>query len=632
MAPSPSSVAKVSAAPDRGKGSVSVASSTPVPSMSQRYWSDLTLSITVDGPQGERTVVVEKPYARLACHPAADVHLPDANPDDHGLYLHACGDGIFFMTFLRGKDRRPVRRGWLPPLAKLLFGPYKISAQRVGSPPSGPEVPAAALDGRDSASLPSPVLGISFTGAEVARRRLIRALTLVGQLAPSHLRIRSDDLSMNHLVLYWEGETLWAVDLLSRVGMQCDGKPVECVALGQGRSLAIGEVALTYVERSASSPLDETAPHSEEPASRADDSRTVASTAAATPADARNAGGPNPAAVAPTADAPTADTPPADAPIASSPHPLELVREEILAEKKALAELRSAMEAAQQDFQQRMAADTAAFERLREECDRRQREIEDRRRQRDAEWTQREARLAESERDLAERTAQLATLQQALAEQQAQAQQQAQAKQKALAEQQALAKQKALAEQQAQADQQAKRQSQYEAQRAADARRIRQLTDENEQLQRQIEALRAPRAAPQEPSAEASSNASPDGGALPAAVAATASPEAVVASRRGDVAAEASRSRPAPSDVPLYKGVLQCRFDGDPPPLDEPSPWADRLADAWTRVWTHARNSMTRLFAGRGNAKPAKRDAKPVPREAPPTLTTRTPRRRKPPK
>jgi hypothetical protein len=198
-----------------------------IPSMSQRYWLDQQLSITVDGPEGERTVLVEKPYARLANHPGADVHLPDMKPHDQGLYLHACGDGVFFMSFLQGKDRKPAPRGWLPPQAKLVFGPYKISAQRVGASPSGLEVPASALDARDSAPLPSPVLSVGFAGTEVARRRLTRALTLVGQFPPSHLRIRSDDLSVNHLVLYWDGETLWAVDLLSRIGMQCDGTKVE---------------------------------------------------------------------------------------------------------------------------------------------------------------------------------------------------------------------------------------------------------------------------------------------------------------------------------------------------------------------------------------------------------------------
>ena len=218
-------------------------------------------------------------------------------------------------------------------------------------------------------------------------------------------------------------------------------------------------------------------------------------------------------------------------------------------------------------------------------------QIEDRRRQRDAEWTQRESRLAEAERDVAGRTAQLAAVQQEIER-----------------------SRQALADQQTLADQQAKLQSQYDAQRAADARRIQRLAEENEQLQRQVQALRG--------------NSPPRRNRPPIrlpkplprhrASGRRRRNRAVGRSRRGiarDRSARLPPPRPAPSDAPLYKGVLQCRFEGEPPPIDEPSPWADRLAGAWT----HARDAVTRYFAARAAAK----QPKPIAPSRPATPATR---------
>jgi pSer/pThr/pTyr-binding forkhead associated (FHA) protein len=103
------------------------------------------------------------------------------------------------------------------------------------------------LDAKEVSLESFPMIAVAFGENEVARRRLSRPLTVVGRVRPSALPVQSNDLSAAHLVFYWNGSRLWAVDLLSRMGTTTQGAAVDWTELQQGGSLAIGEVTLTFV-------------------------------------------------------------------------------------------------------------------------------------------------------------------------------------------------------------------------------------------------------------------------------------------------------------------------------------------------------------------------------------------------
>ena len=271
MTPYPPSIANVSAAADRKKGFVSEASRMPIPSMSQRYWSDLQLSITVDGPQGERTVLVEKPYARLACHPAADVHLPGHEARRPRALLAR----LRRRRLLHDLSARQRSRG--RPGAAGCRRKRSSFSDRIRSPRSGSGAAFRA--------------GSARLGARCAR---LRALAQPGAQRMFHghrgrpppadpdpdPRRTTPPQPFAHplrrpldepLVLYWEGRNAVGRRFVGPRRHAMRRQARQCVALGQGRSLSIGEVALTYVERSASFPLDETTAQSDQPASPVED-------------------------------------------------------------------------------------------------------------------------------------------------------------------------------------------------------------------------------------------------------------------------------------------------------------------------------------------------------------------------
>jgi len=213
-----------------------------------KYWCPHSLVVTVDGPQGPRTTTVDKPFARLSARRSAEIVLPDLRIASRGLYLHATDAGVFCLGFSHAEAAEEPWHGWLQRGETAGFGPYQVSA-RLAGPPASPE--GAAPPGRDltekgTAGEPCPIIAVAFGDREVARRRLSRALTVVGRLRPAALPIHSSDLSASHLVFYWDAGTLWVIDLLSRLGTSLEGIPVQCAELPLGCSLTVGEVRLTF--------------------------------------------------------------------------------------------------------------------------------------------------------------------------------------------------------------------------------------------------------------------------------------------------------------------------------------------------------------------------------------------------
>ena len=218
-------------------------------------WIDAGLEICVEGPEGQRQIVVDKPFARLGAHPAAEVRFrTDALAVRH-VYLHATEHGVFCCPVTSVTQFGEPCRGWLAPDQWFAMGEYRVRVRTTGTSPDNGRTPLG-LDEKDPAPKHLPVVAVLFDGHRVTRRVLGRRLTVVGRRWPSALRIGSPALSTCHAALYWDDRELWAVDLLSRVGTWIDGETFEATRVPVGTHLRIGEVEIEYLGTTMSHSVD----------------------------------------------------------------------------------------------------------------------------------------------------------------------------------------------------------------------------------------------------------------------------------------------------------------------------------------------------------------------------------------
>ena len=225
----------------------------PVVTMHSDYWCDRRLVITVEGPDRRQRFEVDKPYARLGSHALSEVLIPDKGISRRRLYFHATDDGVFCADLSHLKSATANLSGWLAPDDILELGPYRISAQ-LANPPSSevhpPTETLADLETKGSAAEPRPVLVMSVKGKELARRELTRQLTVLGRRSPSKLRINSHSVSATHCVFYWDGGGLWVVDLFSGNGTRRQGQSIDVARFSPGDSLAVGPAELHHLAAS----------------------------------------------------------------------------------------------------------------------------------------------------------------------------------------------------------------------------------------------------------------------------------------------------------------------------------------------------------------------------------------------
>ena len=58
-----------------------------------KFWSDQTLRINVDGPDGAHSLTVDKPFALVGGDTRSDIVLADDCIPNRKLYLQATADG-----------------------------------------------------------------------------------------------------------------------------------------------------------------------------------------------------------------------------------------------------------------------------------------------------------------------------------------------------------------------------------------------------------------------------------------------------------------------------------------------------------------------------------------------------------
>ena len=213
-----------------------------------KYWHDTGLVITVEGPDGRRTVEVDKPFARLGSHKSSEVLIPDKRISRRRFYFHATEDGVFCVNLSPSKSSVGQSRGWLNPGDAIKMGPYCISARLAGPAGVRPRFEARPdLEARGTAADPRPLLAMSIDGKEVDEREVRRQLTVLGRRVPSTLRITSYSVSSAHCVLYWNSGVLWIIDLFSVNGTRLQGRRVDVAEFPPGDIFKVGRAELLHL-------------------------------------------------------------------------------------------------------------------------------------------------------------------------------------------------------------------------------------------------------------------------------------------------------------------------------------------------------------------------------------------------
>jgi hypothetical protein len=208
-------------------------------------WCQRQIHLVVHGPDTDHSRTFAQPYVRVGTDPGSDLVLKQREGIQRRcVYLHATDDGLYAVD-LRGQGEGAVN-GWLEYDQSLTIGPYRIGCRLADSSllpgADKPDLQAKRHSGRGY-----PRLQVMHRGQLAGQIRLRRPLEVLGNRHPSTLRIVNKYVSSCHCALYWQGEDVWVVDLLSRNQCRIDGRAIQAARLAVGNSLRLHQIELVYV-------------------------------------------------------------------------------------------------------------------------------------------------------------------------------------------------------------------------------------------------------------------------------------------------------------------------------------------------------------------------------------------------
>jgi hypothetical protein len=212
--------------------------------VSSGYWCDQRLIVTVDGPDGCRSITLNRPFARIGGSAPAEIVLPGGTVPRRWLYLHGSPHGVFWLKLPRSSPGEKHTHGWLDAGQWLACGACRVGAQLAGSGADLRPGPDWLSEG--SAQPPYPVIVLSTDGQVIDRQTLTRRLTIVGRHSPATVQIANRSVSNSHCALFVDAGQLWVVDLLSSNGTRLSGAPIESARLSEGETLRLGRIDLTF--------------------------------------------------------------------------------------------------------------------------------------------------------------------------------------------------------------------------------------------------------------------------------------------------------------------------------------------------------------------------------------------------
>ena len=207
------------------------------------YWCEEKLVIRVRGPEGEREVALENPFALVGRHSRAHVVLDDMGVRKRAILLLAIDGGIYcaYLDVEQASQEQPGR--WLKDDEPLQLGPFTLTARLAsGTPLASPGWNPQKTRG----AYPIPVIHIYCGTLLKDRRRLRHPLVMIGRRPQCALRLRGEAVSSFHCLLYWCDQRLWCLDLASSNGTRVADELVGCRELQLNERLEVGEFSLLY--------------------------------------------------------------------------------------------------------------------------------------------------------------------------------------------------------------------------------------------------------------------------------------------------------------------------------------------------------------------------------------------------
>lgn len=207
------------------------------------YWCDEKLAVRVTGPEGEREISLDQPFALIGSHSRAHIILSGPEVRKRALMLVAIEGGIY-AAYLDAEQADPEERGrWLADGEAIQLGPYTLHARLASG--QALQVPSAHPQSKRSPP-PIPVLHI-YCGALLKDRRRVRyPLVLIGRRPQCTLRLLGEIVSSYHCLLFWCEQRLWCIDLASSNGTRVGEELIACRELLLGERLEVGEFQLLY--------------------------------------------------------------------------------------------------------------------------------------------------------------------------------------------------------------------------------------------------------------------------------------------------------------------------------------------------------------------------------------------------
>jgi hypothetical protein len=207
------------------------------------YWCAEQLVVRVAGPEGEREVVLEQPFALVGTHARADVVLEAPGVHKRALLLVAMERGIYCVHLDVEQAASDVPGRWLVNDDSIELGPFRLTARVAsGEPLAQPEWNPQ----RARSAPPIPVLHVFLDGILKDRRRVRHPLVLVGRRPQCSLRLLGQVVSSFHCLLYWCDQRLWCIDLASSNGTRLNDELFACREVVFGERLEVGEFDLLY--------------------------------------------------------------------------------------------------------------------------------------------------------------------------------------------------------------------------------------------------------------------------------------------------------------------------------------------------------------------------------------------------
>ena len=179
------------------------------------FWCDDTIRVHVAGPEGEREVVVDHPYALVGYGVRSDVVLIGPGVRKRALFLLATKVGVYALNLDRAESPGDEHGHWLTSDQEIVVGPYRLRVS-LGSGELTKAGVADLIEARNV--LPIPVVHIFGEGVLKDRRRLRHPLCLIGRRPLCSLQLRGAKVSSYHAALYWQDHRLWCIDLMSGNG------------------------------------------------------------------------------------------------------------------------------------------------------------------------------------------------------------------------------------------------------------------------------------------------------------------------------------------------------------------------------------------------------------------------------